>query len=157
MSDLDIAEDLGARADQHTMAYLRVTVAGLLAGASQRYPMQERNVILDDRGLAHHEAGCMIEEDAATDPGIGMDIALEDCRGAALQAKGEVPAAFTSQPMRKAMGLDGMKAFEVEQRIDEPRRRGVAVEHRHQIGAERVADIGIVAERLIEGLADQVA
>ena len=37
------------------------------------------------------------------------------------------------------------------------RSRRVAVVHRHQIGAERVADIGIVAQRLVEGLTDQVA
>src|SRR5438128_2115510 len=154
MSDLDIAEDLGARADQHTMAYLRVTVAGLLAGASQRYPMQERNVILDDRGLAHHEAGCMIEEDAATDPGIGMDIALEDCRGAALQVKGEVPAAVTPQPMRKAMGLDGMKALEIKYRLKETVGGGIAVHQRRDICAKRRPDRGLFFDGIDIGLAN---
>src|SRR6185437_2581641 len=50
------------------------------------------------------------------------------------------------QPMRQAVGLDRMEALEVEQGIDEARDRGIAVIDRHEIGAERV----------VEGLADQV-
>ena len=55
------------------------------------------------------------------------------------------------------MGLQGMKALEVEQGIDEARGRGIAVVDRDEIGAEGVAEIGLVAQRLVIGLADQVA
>ena len=61
------------------------------------------------------------------------------------------------QPVRQAMGLDGVKALEIEQGIDEARGGGIAVEHRHQVGAERVAEVGLVAQRFVIGLADQIA
>ena len=55
------------------------------------------------------------------------------------------------------MGLQGMKTLEVEQGIDETRGRGIAVIDRHHVGAKRVAEIGLVAQRLVIGLADQIA
>src|SRR5678815_4820752 len=42
MADLDIAEDLGAGADQHAVADLRMAVLVLLAGAAERDAMQDR-------------------------------------------------------------------------------------------------------------------
>ena len=55
------------------------------------------------------------------------------------------------------MGLQRVEALEIEQRIDEARGRGIAVVDRDQVGAERVAEIGFVAQRLVIGLADQIA
>ena len=55
------------------------------------------------------------------------------------------------------MGLQRVKTLEVEQRIDEARGRGIAVVDCDQVGAERIAEIGFVAQRLVKGLADQVA
>src|ERR1700733_2473575 len=157
MADLDIAENLRPRPDQYAMADLGMAVLVLLAGAAERDAVQDRNVVLDDSGLAAHEPGGMIEEDAAADPGSGIDVGLEYRRRAALQIPGKILAALLIEPMRQAMGLQGMKTLEVEQGIDETRGRGVAVVHRHQIGTEGVAEIGIVAQRLVKGLADQIA
>ena len=80
MADLDIAEDLGAGADQDAAADLGMAVAGLLAGAAERHAVQDRDVVLDHRGLADHEAGGVVEEDAAPDPRGRMDVALEHRR-----------------------------------------------------------------------------
>ena len=55
------------------------------------------------------------------------------------------------------MGLQRVKTLEVEQRIDEARGCGIAVVDCDQVGAERIAEIGFVAQRLVKGLADQVA
>ena len=59
--------------------------------------------------------------------------------------------------MRQTMGLQGVETLEIQQGIDEARGRGIAVVNRDQIGAEGVAEIGIVAQRLVIGLTDQVA
>ena len=67
MPDFDIAEDLGAGADHHAAADLRMAVAVFLAGAAERHVLQDRDVVLDHRRLADHEAGGVIEEDAAAD------------------------------------------------------------------------------------------
>jgi hypothetical protein len=55
------------------------------------------------------------------------------------------------------MSLQGMEALEVEQWIDEARGCGIAVVDRDQVGAKRIAEIGFIAQRLIIGLADQIA
>ena len=67
MADLDVAEDFRARADQHAVADLGMAVAGLLAGAAERHALQDRDVVLDHRRLADHEAGRVVEEDALAD------------------------------------------------------------------------------------------
>ena len=51
----------------HAVADLRMAVASLLAGAAERHVLQDRHVVLDHRGLADHQAGGVIEEDAASD------------------------------------------------------------------------------------------
>ena len=47
------------------------------------------------------------------------------------------------------MGLQRVKTLEVEQRIDEARGCGIAVVDCDQVGAERVTEIGFVAQRLV--------
>ena len=89
--------------------------------------------------------------------GGGVDVGLEHRRRAALQIIGEILAALLIEPVRQPMGLQRVKALEVEQRIDEARGCGIAVVDRDQIGAERIAEIGFVAQRLVIGLADQIA
>ena len=91
-ADLDIAEDLGAGADQHAVADLRMAVAALLAGAAERHVLEDRDVVLDHRGLADDEAGGMVEEDAAAHRHGRIDVGLEDLRRAALQIEREVAA-----------------------------------------------------------------
>ena len=85
MADLDIAENFRAGADQHAAADLRMAIPVLLAGAAERHALQDRDVVVDHRGLADHEAGGVIEEDAAADRGGGIDVGLEHRRRAALQ------------------------------------------------------------------------
>src|SRR6185437_14056183 len=128
VADLDIAEDLGAGADHDAAAYLGVTVLVLLTGATERDVMQDRDVIVDLRGLADDEAGRVVEEDAAADARRRVDVALEDGRGAALEMKREILAALAEQPVRQAVRLDGVEALVIQKRLAEARRRRIAVD-----------------------------
>ena len=157
MADLDIAEDLGAGADHHAMADFRMAVLVLLAGAAERDVMQDRDVVVDHRGLAHHQTGGVVEEDAAADFGRRIDVALERRRGTALQIEREILAALAVEPMRQPMGLDGVEALVVEHRLDEAAGRRIAVEGGDDVGAEDFADRRLIVERVAIGLADQVA
>jgi len=56
--------------------------------------------------FADHEPGCMVEEDAAPDPGVGMDVGLECRRGAALQIERESLRCGVHSQWARAMGLD---------------------------------------------------
>jgi hypothetical protein len=57
-----------------------MTVALLLAGAAEGDVLQHRNVVFDHGGLADHEPGGVVEEDAAPDAGRRVDVALEHGR-----------------------------------------------------------------------------
>src|ERR1700737_399737 len=127
MADLDIAENFRAGPDQYAVADVGMAILVLLAGAAQRDAVQDRDVVFDHGGLAAHEAGGVIEEDAAADPGCRIDVGLEYRRRAALQVIGKILAAFLIEPVRQTMGLQRVEALEVEQRVDETRGRGIAV------------------------------
>ena len=103
MADLDIAEHFGAGADQHAAADFRMAVADLLAGAAERHALQDRHVVLDDRRLADHQAGGMVEEDALADPRRRIDVDVENRRGAALQIEREIPPPRPQQGMGEAI------------------------------------------------------
>src|SRR5690606_17846569 len=94
-ADLDIAKDLGAGADQHAVADLRMPVGALLAGTAECHAVQDRDIVADDGSLADDEPRRMIEEDAFADPGRRVDIRLENAGGPALQIQGKVPPALS--------------------------------------------------------------
>src|SRR4051812_11672979 len=149
MTDLDIAEDLGTGSDQDTVADLGMAILVLLAGPAQRDVVQDGDIVLDDRGLADYKTCGMVEEDAATDLRRRIDVGLEHRRRAALQIIGKILAALLVEPVRQAVGLNGMKTLEVEQGIDEAHRRRIAIIDGDEVGAKGVADIGIVTKRLV--------
>src|SRR5262249_50992179 len=74
LAHLDISQHLGAGADHHTAAYLRMAVAGLLARAAERHRMPHGDVILPHGGFADDNAVGVIDEYARTDLGRGMDV-----------------------------------------------------------------------------------
>src|SRR4051812_48243022 len=107
-----------------------MTIFMFLAGAAERHVVQNRNVVLDHRGLAAHKASRVIEENAAADPRIRIDVALEYGGRAALQIISEVAPAFAPQPMRQAMRLEGVEAFVIEHRLEETVRGRIAIDRR---------------------------
>src|SRR6202163_4420735 len=127
MPALDISEYFRARPDQYAVADLGMTVLVLLAGAAKRDAVQDRDVVLDHGSLAAHEAGGVIQENPAADPGRWINIGLEYRRRTALQVIGKILAAFLIEPMRQTVGLQRMEALEVEQRVDESRGGVIAV------------------------------
>ena len=157
MADLDIAEDFCAGADHDAVADFGVAVFPFLAGAAQGHVVQYRDIVADLRGLADHKPGGMIEENAAADLGRGMDVALEHRRRAALQIQREIAPALVPQPVHQPVRLDGMKTLVVEHRLDHPVGRRIAVDSRHEVGAERLAERRNILERLGIGLPDQFA
>src|SRR5256885_4481823 len=119
MANLDMAENFGARPDHHAVANLGMAVLILLAGAAEGNAVQDRDVVLDHGRLAADKTGGVVEEDAAADAGGRVDVGLEHRRRATLQVIGKILAAFQIEPVRETMGLQCMKAFEIEKRVDE--------------------------------------
>src|SRR5947207_953509 len=89
VADLDVAEDLGAGADEDAIADFRMPVSRLFSGPSERYAVQHGDIILNDGGLPDHEPRRVVDENAAPDASVGVDVALEHGGGTALQIEGK--------------------------------------------------------------------
>ncbi len=151
-ADLDVAEDFRPGPDKHAVAHLGMSVAGLFASAAERHLVQHGNVVLDDRGLAHHHAGGVIDEDSLADPRRRMNVDPEYLGGAALQIKRQRLAPVSPEPMRGTICLQRVKALEVEKGSRIGRRRRIALSHRADIGAHGLADALV----FFHGLGDQL-
>src|SRR5262249_57413185 len=119
--------------DKSAAAVLGMAIARLLAAPAESYLLQNRNVVLDYRSLAHDQSGGVIEEDAASDAHGGIDVGLEDRRRPTLEIVSKILAAPAPQPVRKAMGLNRVKAFEVQDRLKKPIGCGIAIDRPHNV------------------------
>jgi len=117
--------------------------------------MQHRAIIANHRRLADDDAGGMVEHDALADHRGRVDVDLQEARGQALQIQGKVLAAGLPQRVRDAIGLERMKALEIEQGLDQAARGRVAFDRGHEVGAERLAERGIRGEHLVKRLVQQ--
>jgi hypothetical protein len=97
----------------------------------------------------------VVEHDALADLGRRIDVDGKDARALALQVQREIAPPVLEQLVREAIGHQGMKALEVEQRLDIAAAGRIAVVDGGEIGAERRAQLRMVGQYLIEGLADQ--
>ena len=147
----DGAQDLGAGADQHAAANLGVAVAALLAGAAERHFLQDGYFVLDHRRLADDEAGAVIDHDAGTELGGGVDIDREHFGDAALQVVRRMSAVLPPEPVADAIGLQRLIAFEVEERGQQVRAGGVAVADGAQVDRSGLDDARVV----LVGVGDQ--
>jgi len=155
VADLDVAQNLRAGADQHAVADLGVTVARLLARAAERNALQNRDIILDDTGLADDQRRRVVEEHALADSRRRVDVDAESGRGAALQQQRKIAPPRRQHRVGEPVRLQRVKTFEVEQRLHHPQARGVAVGDRDQVGAERDPDGGVAGDDIVVFLADQ--
>src|SRR5882672_9050880 len=152
VADLNIAEDFGAGPDHNALANLRMAVTVLVSGAAQRHAVQQRDIVLDDRGLTDHEPGGMVDKDSTADFCRRMYVGLEHRRRTTLQIERKILAVFSPQPVGKAMGLDRVKALEIQHGLDKSRGRRIAIVSRHDIGPEGIDDLGRVRKSIEEGL-----
>ena len=78
MPDLDIAQYLCPRSNHDSVSNFWVAIADLIARPPERHVVEQGHIVINDGGLADHETGRMIEEDAPPDASGGMNIGLED-------------------------------------------------------------------------------
>ncbi|MNW09648.1 hypothetical protein D3C71_2066930 [compost metagenome] len=78
--------------------------------------MQDRDVIFDNRRLTDDNSGGMVKHDAATNFRCRVDIDLESDGNLVLQEDRQRAAALIPQPVANTVGLQGVEAFQVQQR-----------------------------------------
>jgi len=113
-ADLDIAEDLGARGKQHAAANFRMPVTFLLAGTTERDPVQHGHVVFHHRRFADDDSRRVVHHDATPYPRRGMNVHAEKLRHAALQEICKRGALTPPVPMRDPVTLQRMETFEEE-------------------------------------------
>ena len=96
----------------------------------------------------------MIQKNPLAEPGGGMNVGLEHIGRPTLEIQREIPFSRQPQPMGQTMGLDGMEAFKIQKRLDEPLAGRVAFDHRRDIDPQGIDDIGIGFTGAIEGIDD---
>lgn len=145
MADLDVAQYLGARADQNAVRDLGVPVLFFLARAAQSDRVQHRHVIAHNRRFANDDAVCVVDHDPLANFRGRVDVDSEHLGHAHLEKAGHVAAPLAPQPMRNAVSLKRLKSLEEQQRQDIAVAGRITVIDRHDIGARGGPDIGIAA------------
>ena len=69
--------------------------------------MQDRHIVLHNGGLADHDAGGVVDQNAATHPGGGMDVHVEANADLALEEQCQGVALLVPKPMGDPLCLEG--------------------------------------------------
>ena len=155
MANFNVAKNLGACADQHAMPDLRMAVATFLARSAKGNTLQDGNIVLDHRGFADHDIVAMIDHDALADFRRGVDVNARNHRRAALQVLRKVRAAHVQEPVRHAVGLQRLKALEIEQRVHIAVAGGIALEGGNNVSPRRKADFRLFVHGIFKSLHHQ--
>ena len=92
----------------------------------------------------------MVEQDAATDAGSGMDIDGEGFGGTALQMQRQVQPSAAPEPVAEAVRLQRVVSFEEQEGRQQVGAGGVAVAHGGKVGQRAGLDLGCIGQRLAD-------
>ncbi len=109
------------------MPHFGVAITALLAGGTQRDAVQDRHVVSDERGLADHNAGGVIEHHSLADGHRRMDVDRQRERRLGREPVCGVVPPLPPQAVRNAVRLQGLKPLEVQQRVQARAARRVRV------------------------------
>src|SRR5262249_9230860 len=99
---------------------LGMPVAFIDPASAKGYPVEHRDIVLDNNRLARHEAGGMVKKNSTAKSRCRVNIGPKFLRGLALKIKGQVALAPAPEQMRDPVGLDGCIALEKKERLKEP-------------------------------------
>ncbi len=102
---LTFPKTLAPHADHDALCDLGMSVPGLIAGAAQGHVLNDRDVIVDHHRLTDHDAGPVVEQNAVSKAGGGVNIGTQNQGHPVGQPAGEVRAPVLQEAMRYAMGL----------------------------------------------------
>src|SRR5208283_3968826 len=136
-ADGDVAENLGAATNDHSVANRGMTLSLGEVSPAQCDPLVERDVIAHLGSLADNHSHAVIDEKAAADDGAGMDLDSREPARELRECAGQKKHAVLPQPVMDAVPPQRVQAG-VEQHDLEPRpRRGIAFEYRGDVFAHQ--------------------
>jgi hypothetical protein len=111
-TNFNVTEDASASPNHNALANLRMAVAVYVAGSAQSYPLEHGDTVLDDCGLADHDASAVVNHYATAKPSGGIDVDAKDQRHPALKIERQGAPFPMQQCVSKPIGLNSMKIFE---------------------------------------------
>src|SRR5947209_2345816 len=109
IADPDVAQDLRACTDHHSVADGGMSLARVFTGSAERYSLVQEHVVAEFRCLADHDSHAVIDEESAANPRTRMDFDTRDgSRKLAHHPRRSEPSG-TIQPVRETMQQDGVK------------------------------------------------
>lgn len=97
-------------------------------------------------GFSNDNSGTMIQHDATTNGGIGMNVNLKNLRDLTLQILRQDASSRLPEYMGRAMRLQGVKALEIKKDVGQGVAGGIAVPDCHDVGAQFAAKVGTLLE-----------
>mgnify|MGYP001820787320 FL=1 len=135
-SDVDGAQYLRTRADHNSVAKSWVPFLLLQAGAAQRHPLVEHDVIADLGRFADYDTHAVVDDKPATDGRPWMDLDAGDGATRLADQPCEKRMPPSPQPVGKSVHRYRMESGIQEQHFGDTSRRRVAVEDGLDVFAE---------------------
>ena len=129
VANRDPAENLGSGPDDHMIAKRGVALPTFLPRPSKRHALEEGHVISDLCRLADDHTHPMIDEEAGTDLGRGMDFNAREHTSYLRNSPRNKRHVVGLQPMGHAVGQQGMKAGIGQHDFKPAGRSRISVEH----------------------------
>ena len=109
---------------------------------AQRHALIDLHMVADDGGLAHHDAGAVVNEEVAADGGAGVDVDAGDAVGVLRHNPGQQGNPKGVEHMGQPVDGDGEQPRIAEDNLVHAEGGGVTVEKRLHIGLGHGPDGG---------------
>ena len=138
------AQHLGTAPHHDITPQRGVTLAGILAGAAQRDTLIQRAAVAYLGGFADDDAGAVIDKDAVSQRGAGVDLDAGEKAGELADEPCKEKAAVPVQPVRRPVPEQRMYPGVNQQDLDAGTGSGVTLAHRRNIfpnACEHISDL----------------
>src|SRR5438093_5765585 len=130
LADRHVTDYLRARADHNVGVQGRVPLGPPGARPAQGHPLEEVDVVLDDRGLTDYDPHPMVDEEPFSDACPRVDLDPGECPAQVRHEPRRHAQPAPVQRMRKAVDLAGVKAGIGEYYFEVAGRGGIALPRR---------------------------
>jgi hypothetical protein len=110
-TNFNVTKDASASPNHNALANLRMAVAVYFAGSAESDPLEHGDTVLDDCGLADHDASAVVDHYAPAKLGGGIDVDAKGQRHPALKMERQGASLSMQQRVSKPVCLNSMEAF----------------------------------------------
>jgi hypothetical protein len=154
-TNFNVTEDASASPNHNALANLWMAVALYFASSPESYPLEHGDTVLDDCGLADHNASAVVDHYAPAKLSGGIDVDAKDQRHPVLKIERQGASLSMYQCVSKPISLNGLETFIEQQSLEGRATCGIAFAHSDKISTSRDPDLGIIDSDSVEYLSQQ--